>query len=287
MTEEQQQEGGEQQQEQEQEQQSTPEQLAVENEARLYGWKPKEEFDGDETEWRSAEDFVKRGKEINPILRKNNERLKREIDAQAAELQELKLTVKEFGEMYQKMSNGAHDRAIADAKEQRRAALAAGDHVLADELADHIADLKESAKNTKAPKVSETPQVNEQGRKIFTDWAEENSSWYNSETNPAILPLVDGVALRLAKTNRALVGTREFLDMVKEEVKRLSPHTFVNGARRTGSPVSGSGATRSGAGAKTGKSYNDLPPEAQKACDRFVKNIPGYTREKYLESYFE
>jgi hypothetical protein len=36
---------------------------------------------------------------------------------------------------------------------------------------------------------------------------------------------------------------------------------------------------------KKGKTFEDLPPRAQKECDRFVKTIPKYTRDKYLADY--
>lgn len=73
---------------------------AVEKEARLLGWVPKEDFrDGDH--WVDAETFVKRGKEINPILRKNNEILLKKLDAANAEVAEVKKVAKEF-EKFQK-----------------------------------------------------------------------------------------------------------------------------------------------------------------------------------------
>ena len=33
------------------------------------------------------------------------------------------------------------------------------------------------------------------------------------------------------------------------------------------------------------KTYDDLPAEAKSACDKFVKTIPGYTRDKYVAAY--
>ena len=53
--------------------------IEVEKEARLQGWVPKDEFRGKETDWIDADIFVQRGREINPILRKNNERITKEL----------------------------------------------------------------------------------------------------------------------------------------------------------------------------------------------------------------
>jgi len=58
----------------------------LEREARVFGWVPKEEFRGSDTDWVDAEVFVKRGKEINPILRKNNELLLKKLDEKGKEI---------------------------------------------------------------------------------------------------------------------------------------------------------------------------------------------------------
>src|SRR6266436_2695776 len=91
---------------------------ALEEEASRDGWVPKDEFHGAESDWVDAATFVERGKAINPILRKNNERLMKEINKQKAEIEELRLTTKEFGEEFQKMTANAYKRAVADVKQQ-------------------------------------------------------------------------------------------------------------------------------------------------------------------------
>ena len=78
----------------------------VEKEARLFGWVPKEEFRGSETDWVDADTFVKRGKEINPILRKNNELLMKRLDEQAKQLESLKSDTEEW----KKFQKDAFDR---------------------------------------------------------------------------------------------------------------------------------------------------------------------------------
>jgi hypothetical protein len=36
---------------------------------------------------------------------------------------------------------------------------------------------------------------------------------------------------------------------------------------------------------RNGKSYDNLPPEAKQACEKFIKTIPGFTREQYVANY--
>ena len=62
-------------------------------EASTFGWVPKEQFHGNPDEWKDADTFLKRGKEINGFLRNDLEKIKR---AHAAEVAELRQTMTEF-----------------------------------------------------------------------------------------------------------------------------------------------------------------------------------------------
>ena len=67
-----------------------PEQQDFDSEARAQGWVSQEEFRGNEKDWVDAETFVKRGREILPILRKNNEHLLRDLNATKEELKQFR-----------------------------------------------------------------------------------------------------------------------------------------------------------------------------------------------------
>src|SRR5258708_7320220 len=67
------------------------------DEAMAEGWRPEEEYNG-KAPWVDAETFVKRGREINPILKKNNDRLLAEIKALKAEVDSSKMSVKKLEE---------------------------------------------------------------------------------------------------------------------------------------------------------------------------------------------
>jgi len=278
--------------ERQQEEESQQAQADLEAEAEQDGWVPKDKFKGDEADWIDAAAFVKRGKEINPILRKNNQRLLRELATAKSEIAELKLTTKEFGEMYKTMSENAYKRAIADLKTQARAARKDGDDELAEDLTEQREKLEEEAKNIKVPgtgkdagAVSRKAELDA----IQVEWQNDNP-WFDPEKNPDLFHMAEGVALRLAQSaeGKALVGTRGFLDKVSELTKKMVPDRFKNPRRTSGSPVGSSSGTRSSSEGNGGKkSYADLPPEAKAACDRQVKSIPGFTRDKYVGYYFE
>lgn len=258
---------------------------SLESEARLTGWLPKDEFTGDEAKWVDAETFVQRGKEIAPILRKNNERLMRELGKRDREIQEMQLTLKEFSEMYKKMSETAYQRALTEVKGQLRAARENGDHELIEQLEEQRDSLVEESKNIRVPGDKPAPTTNPQGQAILTEWMGENK-WYNSENNPDLYYAAEGYATNLAKQRPDLVGKREFLDEVTKQVKKMYPDRFKNKNRETGSPAGG--GSSAGSSRPNGKKvYSDLPADAKAACDRFVKSIPGYTREQYVQQYFE
>src|SRR5688572_19913798 len=150
----------------------------IEREAREQGWVPADQFRGDPKDHVDPETFVRRGREINPILRKNNERLKKEIEETKRMLKEQSSTIAEFREEFSKMKEGAYKRALADLKAERREALKEGDYEGADAIDEQIDEYKSQiAKVTEkpAPKV-EAPPPNPD----FEEWHAENK-WYNGD----------------------------------------------------------------------------------------------------------
>ena len=125
----------------------------VEKEACLFGWVPKEEFRGSESDWVDADVFVKRGKEINPILRKNNELLMKKLDEKAKEIDSIKASVEEF-KKFQKESferkSAEYEVQIAQLKTKKREAIAAGGGDTVVDIDDQIDSLKEAQREAKA-----------------------------------------------------------------------------------------------------------------------------------------
>lgn len=253
---------------------------SIEREARQNGWVPKDQFHGDERDWTDAATFVQKSRQLNPILKKSNESLKRELDSAKTELKELKLTTQEFAREFAKMKDNAYKRAIAELKGQRREAIKDEDLDLADEIEEKIDALKEEQVKATTPKEEKAQEskVDETVLREFREWERENR-WYNESTEPEMFDAAEGIALRLSRTNKELVG-RAFMDRVTEEVKKRFPDKFEN-PRREKSLHEGS---KSRGASEGSKNYGALPPEAKKACDRYVKQ-GLMTREQYLEVY--
>ena len=138
-------------------------------EAKRQGWVPQEDYTGPEDKWVDAETFVKKGKEINALLRKDNEFLKREVA-------EMKSTMAEFKKFHAETEKRAYERAMADLREQKKEAIAAGDGEKVLQVEDAMDELKVSRREEKAAQ----PASNAIDP-AFLAWQDENR-WFGKDT---------------------------------------------------------------------------------------------------------
>ena len=257
----------------------------VEKEARVFGWVPKEEFRGTEESWVDAETFVKRGKEINPILRANNERLKKEMEAERQkhnkELAELKQSAEEF-KQFQKDAFARKQQQLetelSDLKNQRKEAIREGDADLVVELEDRIEDLKEEKSKKPEPVVAALVQEETKLDPSLGQWLEGNK-WFGQDVEATEVANALGVSLRKQFPN---LSGKDFLDKLDEKLKQRVPELYGN-QNQTRSAVEGS-TTRSAPNSGK-KSYDNLPAEAKAACDKFVKQGLFKSKQEYVELY--
>lgn len=234
-------------------------------EAKRQGWVPQEDYNGPEDKWVDANTFVKKGKEINALLRKDNEFLKREVS-------EMKSTMMEFKKFHADTEKRAYERAMLDLREQKKEAIAAGDGEKVLQVDDAIDELKTARKEER---VSAPPQAIDPA---FIAWQEDNR-WFGKDTDLTAEANLIGEVVK--RQNPTLIGS-EFLEEVTKRVKRMYPEKFTNANRSKPNPVESSTAKPSG---PRGKGFNDLPPEAKQACQKFEKQ-GLVTRDQYIKEYF-
>ena len=254
------------------------EDAAIIAEARDQGWVPKEDWHGDEADWTDAATFVKRGREINPILRKALEREKKASDKLRAELAELKGTVSELAEYRLKQEKMIYDRAMKDLKAQLREATRDGEFDRVDQIEEAIDQLEGEKPAPKSPPKEDTPKVHPS----VVAWTEENKSWYNEDPkNEDLVDYANAVTARLVKQAGANPDPDTILAEVKKRVAQQFPSRFRLPAGGTGDSVSG-GATGKG------KGFHSLPPDAKAAFERFYKAgyYPGMKKEEAQAEYF-
>jgi hypothetical protein len=244
--------------------------MDLEQEAKTLGWVPKEQFRGDPERWTDAETFVTRGKEIMPILRKNNEKLVGEVGALKGELTQLQSTVAEakdalkaFKEYHEDTSKRAYDAAMRDLRAQKAEAIkeADGDKVV--QVEEAIDKLTEDAAKARLPVAAPAPAAVPAAtpHPDFVAWEKDNSAWLAEDDKKAYAHSIGGYVRAM---NPSVQG-RAFLDLVTAEVEKHfggpSPSQKVEG---------GSTPTK-----RSGRGYGDLPTEAKQACDRFAARLVG------------
>jgi hypothetical protein len=237
------------------------------DEAMAEGWRPEEEYNG-KAPWVDAETFVKRGREINPILKKNNDRLLAEIKALKAEVDSSKMSVKKLEEHNANIETKAYERALKDLKTQRREAMKQGELDAAMDIEAAIEDMEEN-KPQPAVVADEPLQNAPKIDPVFTEWATRNKSWYNDQ-NPDMLDYANAVGLRLRRqdSDNKMVG-EPFLDEILKAVKKQFPEKFTS-RREAASTVEGSSGGRGSSGNGDTR-LADLPPEARAAFKELAK----------------
>lgn len=254
----------------------------IESEARTQGWVPKEEFRGNESDWIEAEVFVQRGKEINPILRKNNERIQKELDATRRQMEDLKKATDEF-KVFQKEAYtkklADYELEISDLKDLKRKAVSEGDGDLVVELDDKIEEIRTKKISEVPPKDSPKTTVEPKVTGEIVEWVESNK-WYKED------PKMANAANRIAEQIRLefpyAVG-KDFLDKLDKELETMFLPEKLGRKSRPRSPVEGSKVSHTEG--RTGKkSYDNLPSDAKAACDKFVKQ-KLMSRDEYVTMY--
>jgi len=250
----------------------------VEREARNLGWVGKEEFRGDPGKWRPAEEFLDRGKRILPIVLKDNERLQRNLDRVKDELKEIRQSTKEIVEFHTQAAKREYERGRREIEAKIEAATANADtNAVRAEMQNLDALNKQHI--PAAPK-TETTQTKPQVDPEMAAWIEKET-WFNRDR--ALNGFAIDVYEQIQREKPGLTTAETLAETKKRTVDKFPEKFGINPARdgvvAVGTPTGGT------SGRKKGKTYDDLPADAKAACDRYVKNIPNYSRDKYVKDY--
>lgn len=247
----------------------------AESKALRMGWRPKEEFKGDETKWVDAETFVKRGEEVLPFVQANNKALEKSLKEAQSRLAKAERTLKEFGDFHTKTEQRMYAQAMRDLEARQAEAVEAGDVQAVRALNKEITDLVADATPDRS--------TNEHPNGWTADYAsavesfQEANPWFGADRTMTIF--AKGLDEELAADG---MEPKARLKEIARQARVEFPQKFENPNRRNAAAVEGGGNGRPASG---GKTYANLPPEAKSQCDRFVKSIPGFTRDKFIQSY--
>lgn len=187
-----------------------------EAEAEAFGWVPQDQFKGDPEKWRPAEEFVRRGEEILPIVRKQNEKL-------SAKVTELEETNKRMSAMFEKTAariKAEYEAKIVDLKAEKKEAIKEGDADRVEQIEAQIDTLKEATADGPDPTLEKGGKKDQNA--LIRDFATANT-WFVEE------PDMQEYAVKVSESNAALNDGISFEDNMKfvlGAVRRKFPSYF-------------------------------------------------------------
>jgi hypothetical protein len=236
------------------------EQRDYEAEAKEQGWAPEEEWRGKPEDFKSAEQFIKDGENIPAILKSKVEKLEGRVE-------QLLDSNKKFNEMSQrtlKKEREEKEKAIAQLEDVRKQAITEGDGEAFDRADKQINELREDIQ-------PQTPEIDPVAKK----WLDSNP-WY--ETNDKLAVHADGLADRLVA--KGYTG-QAYFDELTRQVHEAFPEEFGN--KNRSKPSSVESATPSSPSSK--HTFDSLPADAKEAYAQFKRDIPGFTKDQFVEQY--
>lgn len=280
--------------------------LALANEAREMGWKPKEEWKGSTERWVDAETYLRRGKEFLPILQHTTKKQREELDVLRRQLADQErinrantMALNELQETSREATVATTTRTLEDITSAIAAAREAGDVAEEERLRDERYEARATlakAKEKPAERTVAQPAADPTQTPEFQAWIGENS-WFKD--NAAMRGAAISIQTELTQrgTITAQMPMAERLAIVGRETKKA--FNYGSNERRTGaSRVEGGGGNSAGGGggADHGKTYADLPPEAKAACDKAARKLSigegrkfkdeAAWRKSYVDTYY-
>ena len=224
---------------------------AVERLAKEQGWRPKENFSGDADDWVSAEEFIRRGGEIQHQRKRTIDDLKKSVDE-----------LKTLNERVYRVENDKLESELQSLKEDRKAAIRESDIELVEELDAKIGEVSTQIAQTPAAENKATVHP------AFPDWKIKNA-WYG--TDPEMTEMADGIAVKGKEDGLPLPAILKKVDKAAAELypdringsgtkKDAEPRETVLGSTR-GAPDTKGQTLR----------LSDLPQEAQESAKRFER----------------
>ena len=240
------------------------EQRNYEEEARKQGWKPEEEWEGDppQSGFKSAEQFVKDGEEIPGILKSRIERLESRIE----QLTDSNRQLNEFSKRSLEKEKKEKQNVIKELEEIRKKAIDEGDGAAFTDADNRINELRQDD----GPKEQDLDPAAQ-------DWLQHNP-WY--QTNDKLAAFADGIAERLIR--QGFTGQAYWSELTKQ-TQEAFPNEFENPNRRK--PNSVEGDAKPSSKDSNAKTFDNLPPDAKAQYQIFKRDIPGFTKEQYVEQY--
>ena len=261
----------------------------IEAQAREMGWVPEDQFRGPQDKWRPADEFVRRGEEILPIVQSQLRKTKAEHQqlAQAFEKKEIEFNqrLERMDNVYRKAAENQRMVSVQDIEAQKLQAVELGDTQLYKQLTDRENALfrdfsidEESQAQPNEPQQG-TPQVQQE----VIDWGERNQ-WFLSD--PYLNSIAQAEEQRIRQQFPGL-SLAEQLDEVTRAVKERHPEKFNIAPRAQKQNFSTvEGTQRSTGSRKVGKGWNDIPAADRKTGSSLLEDGTFKSKDEYAKAYW-
>jgi len=229
-----------------------------EEEARAQGWKPKEEYEGDEHQWRNAKEFVERGELFS------------KIDSMGRELKETRKAMRMLQEHNSQIKVAEYNKALTELKNLQKKHLEEGNADGYLETSELLTDLKAEQKAREVVSKA-TPQAVDPR---FTSWVSQNK-WY--EQDQELRDHADIIGQRYAASNPEL-DPEDVLKFVTNSIKQRFPTKFANPNRTKPGAVASSNTTSV---AQKGSQF-EMTDDEKRVMNTFVRT-GVMTKEEYIK----
>lgn len=243
-----------------------------EEKASSLGWVSREEWveqGKDPDDWKPAKLFLEHGEMIGKIRN------------QSKEVADLSRAVQFMHEKNKQVYEKGYQAAITELRAQKRAALAEGDLVKADEIDEKIDATREELQRVAQSRPPAIPQTVDPEH---AEWLERNP-WYNE---PRMQRFADSIAIEFVNQAQGRVTPNQVRKYVEEEVKKEFAHKFTPKTKGAPNPDGEGRATRktstNGLDPKLAQAESSMTDE-QKSIMRTMIKSTGMTKEKYLKLY--
>lgn len=233
----------------------------VEQRAMDMGWRPKEEFSGEDGDFIDAKEFVAR----KPLYDK--------IGQQSKQLKNLGSAIEALKGHVGKVQEAAVQTAIKALKEQQKQAIVEGDADKFQEIGDSIKDAEIQVAQIKD--LNDTPLVKEEPvlHPEFAHWQNRNP-WYNS--TGYMKDYADKLGAKLANT----MTPSEVLKEVEKAVRKEFPNKFSN-PNKTDAPETGTSKNSGRAASAERYEMNEQELQVWKTLHRTDPVL--FSKENYIK----
>ena len=225
----------------------------VEELAQDLGWKPQEDFQGEN--YVGAAKYIRRSKDINKNLGNRLKETNRKLTSVEGSIQ----GIKAHYEANTKAQAIQYEKQLGELRQQRVEAIEEGDTERVDAVESEMADIYETT--SRRPPPSNDVQVDPEEEEAFEDWMGENS-WYSKGGNQEMMKYADDLAD--LPENKILPYERK-LKFVTARIKEVFPENFKPTPRAAPNPVE----APSRGSSKRRYSSRDLNPEQKNGDEEF------------------